>query len=191
MEKNSQKKTRKCSTCGDFGHNNRTCQGGPVGSNPKKKSVRKECLVDGDTVVQRTVTPKKTRKKYASTTASSSKSTPVGVSKEKTSSGTAAPSSSSVAVGASKKKTSTTSAPSSSSLAVGASKKKTSTTSAPSSSSLSPAAKRNVTGTAPSTSSASASSFHQIYNGTVNIRNQNNVIEPDKKRQRKPNSKYM
>ncbi|KAI3990145.1 hypothetical protein MKX01_029123, partial [Papaver californicum] len=65
-----------------------------------------------------------------------------------------------------------------------------STTSAPSSSSLAPAAKRNVTGTAPSTSSASASSFHQIYNGTVNMRNQNNIIEPDNKRQRKPNSKY-
>ncbi|KAI3959025.1 hypothetical protein MKX01_023701, partial [Papaver californicum] len=67
----------------------------------------------------------------------------------------------------------------------------TPTTPASSSSSLAPAAKRNVTDTAPSTSSASAPAFHQIYNGTINIRNQNNVIEPDQKRQRKPNSKYM
>ncbi|RZC58264.1 hypothetical protein C5167_005573 [Papaver somniferum] len=37
MEKNKQSKPRHCSTCGGDDHNSRTCKGGPVGSNPKKK----------------------------------------------------------------------------------------------------------------------------------------------------------
>ncbi|KAI3963703.1 hypothetical protein MKW98_021943, partial [Papaver atlanticum] len=214
LEKNKQTKPRHCSTCGGDDHNSRTCQGGPIGYNPKKKRVRTEILVDRDTIVVGTIDTKKIRKKSASTTASSSKTaaadrststsvvvgdTSVAGSKRKAN-GTPVPSTSvakaTSAAGSKSKAKGTslsTSAAPSNSAAKATSVVVPSTSTTPSTSvskKLTAAPTTSAAGDAGS--SLATGLFSQTYNGTVNIQNQtNNICEPSSKRQRKPNSKYV
>ncbi|KAI3975844.1 hypothetical protein MKX01_015392 [Papaver californicum] len=67
-ESDKQKKPRHCSRCGGFNHNKTTCQGGDVGSNPKKKGATTECQVDGESFVEKDVVSKRIRKKHATST---------------------------------------------------------------------------------------------------------------------------
>ncbi|XP_026399004.1 uncharacterized protein LOC113294845 [Papaver somniferum] len=75
-EKNkSRKRVTKCSVCKGIDHNILTCQGPPVGSNPKKKGVRMECSVNGDELCITASPTKKMRKALsAPNTASTSAS---------------------------------------------------------------------------------------------------------------------
>lgn len=80
IEKNrNKKKVKRCTICCGLDHNKVTCQGGAVGSNPKKKGVRMECLVDGDKSTKKAAPTKKMRKK--TTTATPSTSAPLSASK--------------------------------------------------------------------------------------------------------------
>ncbi|XP_026400624.1 uncharacterized protein LOC113296535 [Papaver somniferum] len=75
-EKNKHpKRVTKCSVCKGLDHNIHTCQGPPVGSNPKKKGVRMECSVNGDEFCINVAPTKKMRKALsAPTTATTSAS---------------------------------------------------------------------------------------------------------------------
>ncbi|RZC54820.1 hypothetical protein C5167_013670 [Papaver somniferum] len=52
-EMDKHKKPRCCTRCDGENHNISTCQGGAVGSNPKKKGARTECQVDGVSFVEK------------------------------------------------------------------------------------------------------------------------------------------
>ncbi|KAI3874968.1 hypothetical protein MKW98_019541 [Papaver atlanticum] len=160
MEKNKQTKPRHCSTCGSGDHNSRTCQGGPVGSNPKKKRVRTEILVDGDTIVVGTIDTKKIRKNSASKSASATASSSKSVAADRATS-------TSAAVAGSKRKANGTAAAAPSTFvpkatSAAGSQRKANGTAAPSTSAAkvtsAAGSKRKAKGTAPSTSAAPSSS---------------------------------
>ncbi|XP_026428542.1 uncharacterized protein LOC113324438 [Papaver somniferum] len=170
-EKNKQpKRVKKCSVCKGLDHNILTCQGPPVGSNPKKKGVRMECSVNGDEFCITAAPTKKMRKALsAPTTATTSASKTATADVPPFSKGKAAATTPSSSTAGSQKKCKTTAPSSSTAVDVGSKRKVPSTSSTPSS-----------------------ACFNQIFNGTVNISSQTiNITEPSSKRVRKPNSKYQ
>ncbi|KAI3864433.1 hypothetical protein MKX03_019281, partial [Papaver bracteatum] len=58
-EMNPEIKARHFRKCGGLRHNNRTCKGGEVGSNPKRKKDRFECEVSGSSFTTTTSKAKK------------------------------------------------------------------------------------------------------------------------------------
>ncbi|XP_026397190.1 uncharacterized protein LOC113291923 [Papaver somniferum] len=170
-EKNKQpKRVTKCSVCKGLDHNILTCQGPPVGSNPKKKGIRMECSVNGDEFCITAAPTKKMRKALsAPTTATTSASKTATVDVPPFSKGKAAATTPSSSTAGSQKKCKTTAPSSSTAVDVGSKRKVPFTSSTPSS-----------------------ACFNQIFNGTVNISSQTiNITEPSSKRVRKPNSKYQ
>ncbi|RZC91181.1 hypothetical protein C5167_027244 [Papaver somniferum] len=170
-EKNKQpKRVTKCSVCKGLDHNILTCQGPPVGSNPKKKGVRMECSVNGDEFCITAAPTKKMRKALsAPTTATTSASKTATADVPPFSKGKEAATTPSSSTAGSQKKCKATAPSSSAAVDVGSKRKVPSTSSTPSS-----------------------ACFNQIFNGTVNISSQTiNITEPSSKRVRKPNSKYQ
>ncbi|KAI3944687.1 hypothetical protein MKW98_021145 [Papaver atlanticum] len=169
MEKNKpRKRVTKCSVCKGLDHNILTCQGPPVGSNPKKKGVRMECSVNGDEFCVTIAPTKKMRKALSAATTATTSASKKSADIPPLSKGKAAATTPSSSSACSQKKGKTT-APSSSTVADFGAKRKV---------------------PHPSTSSTpSTACFNQTYNGTVNISSQTiNITEPSSKRVRKPNS---
>ncbi|XP_026429979.1 uncharacterized protein LOC113326470 [Papaver somniferum] len=167
-EKNKpRKRVAKCSVCKGLDHNILTCQGPPVGSNPKKKGVRMECSVNGDEFCITAAPTKKMRKALSAPNTASTSASKKSAEVPPLSKGKAAATTPSTSSAGSQKKGKTTT---------------------PSSST---APKRKVTH--PSTSSTPSSAcFNQTYHGTFNISRQTiNIFEPPSKRVRNPNSKYQ